>query len=233
MAVVLVVEDDATLLDAVAYNLQRDGHQVHTAADGVLGLAMAREEHPDLIVLDLMLPRMSGLDVCRLVRNEQPVPILILTARDSEQDVISGLDLGADDYVTKPFSMRELRSRVNALLRRDGLSRDAGPREDAPNGDVLVAGDLVVDVGKHEVSKGGMAVTLRPREFLLLEYLMRHPGQVLSRDLILERVWGYTYAGESRTVDVHVRWLREKLEDEPSAPRHIETVRGFGYRFAP
>ena len=233
MAVVLVVEDDATLLDAVAYNLQRDGHEVHTAADGVLGLALAREEQPDLIVLDLMLPRMSGLDVCRLIRNEQPVPILILTARDSEQDVISGLDLGADDYVTKPFSMRELRARVNSLLRRDGLSRDAGPRTDGPPVDVLAAGNLVLDVGRHEVRKAGTEVTLRPREFLLLEYLMRHPGQVLSRDLILERVWGYTYAGESRTVDVHVRWLREKLEDEPSSPRHIETVRGFGYRFAP
>ena len=180
-----------------------------------------------------MLPRMSGLDVCRLIRNEQPVPILILTARDSEQDVISGLDLGADDYVTKPFSMRELRARVNSLLRRDGLSRDAGPRADGPPVDVLAAGNLVLDVGRHEVRKAGAEVTLRPREFLLLEYLMRHPGQVLSRDLILERVWGYTYAGESRTVDVHVRWLREKLEDEPSSPRHIETVRGFGYRFTP
>ena len=233
MAVVLVVEDDETLLDAVAYNLQRDGHEVHTAADGVLGLALAREQHPDLIVLDLMLPRMSGLDVCRLVRNEQPVPILILTARDAEQDIISGLDMGADDYVTKPFSMRELRSRVKALLRRDVLSRDAGPREDGPSTEVLTAGDLLVDIGRHEVRKGGAEVALRPREFLLLEYLMRHPGQVLSRDLILERLWGYTYAGESRTVDVHVRWLREKLEDEPSNPRHIETVRGFGYRFAP
>jgi DNA-binding response OmpR family regulator len=233
MARVLVVEDDATLLDAVAYNLQRDGHEVSTAADGVTGLAMAREEHPDLIVLDLMLPRMSGLDVCRLVRNEQPVPVLILTARDSEQDVVSGLDMGADDYVTKPFSMRQLRARVNALLRRDVLSRGAGPREEGQAADVLTAGDLVVDIGKHEVRKGGVEVALRPREFLLLEYLMRHPGQVLSRDLILERVWGYTYAGESRTVDVHVRWLREKLEDEPSNPRHIETVRGFGYRFTP
>jgi DNA-binding response OmpR family regulator len=233
MAVVLVVEDDATLLDAVAYNLQRDGHEVHTAADGVLGLARAREEQPDLIVLDLMLPRMSGFDVCRLVRSEQPVPILILTARDSEQDVISGLDLGADDYLTKPFSMRELRARVNSLLRRDGLSRDAGPRADGPSADVLVSGNLVLDVGRHEVRKAGIEVSLRPREFLLLEYLMRQPGQVLSRDLILERVWGYTYAGESRTVDVHVRWLREKLEDEPSRPRHIETVRGFGYRFTP
>ena len=233
MALVLVVEADATLLDAVAYNLQRDGHEVHTAADGVLGLALAREEHPDLVVLDLMLPRMSGLDVCRLIRNEQPVPILILTARDSEQDVISGLDLGADDYVTKPFSMRELRARVNSLLRRDLLSRDAGPRGDEPTSEVLAAGDLVVDVRTHDVRKAGKPVALRPREFLLLEYLMRHPGQVLSRDVILERVWGYTYAGESRTVDVHVRWLREKLEDEPSNPTHIETVRGFGYRFVP
>ncbi len=232
MGRVLVVEDDATLLDAVAYNLQRDGHQVSTAADGVRGLALAREEQPDLIVLDLMLPRMSGADVCRLVRNEQPVPIIILTARDSEQDVISGLDLGADDYMTKPFSMRELRARVNALLRRDELSRVAGPKSVDVSSDVLSSGGIELDVGRHEVRKGGVAVALRPREFLLLEYLMRHPGQVLTRDVILERVWGYTYAGESRTVDVHVRWLREKLEDDPSAPTLIQTVRGFGYRFA-
>lgn len=232
MGRVLVVEDDATLLDAVAYNLQRDGHQVSTAADGVDGLALAREERPDLIVLDLMLPRMSGTDVCRLVRNEQPVPIIILTARDSEQDVIAGLNLGADDYVTKPFSMRELRARVNALLRRDELSREAGPRDDDIASDVLVAGGLELDVGRHQARKGGVEIALRPREFLLLEYLMRHQGQVLSRDLILERVWGYTYAGESRTVDVHVRWLREKIEDDPSNPVLIQTVRGFGYRFS-
>jgi two-component system OmpR family response regulator len=233
MGRVLVVEDDATLLDAVAYNLERDGHTVSTAADGMAGLTRAREDHPDLIVLDLMLPRMSGSDVCRLVRNEQPVPIIILTARDSEQDVIAGLDLGADDYVTKPFSMRELRARVNALLRRDVLSREAGPRDDAVSSDLLAAGGIEVDIGRHVVRKDGAEVVLRPREFLLLEYLMRHQGQVLSRDVILERVWGYTYAGESRTVDVHVRWLREKLEDDPSNPRHIQTVRGFGYRFAP
>ncbi len=233
MGRVLVVEDDATLLDAVAYNLERDGHQVSTAADGVTGLSLAREERPDLIVLDLMLPRMSGADVCRLVRNEQPVPIIILTARDSEQDIIGGLELGADDYVTKPFSMRELRARVNALLRRDELSREAGPRTDSVPGDVLKAGDIELDVGRHVVLKRGVEVVLRPREFLLLEYLMRHAGQVLSRDVILGRVWGYTYAGESRTVDVHVRWLREKIEDDPPNPVHIQTVRGFGYRFVP
>ncbi len=232
MGRVLVVEDDATLLDAVAYNLERDGHQVTTATDGVNGLARAREEHPDLIILDLMLPRMSGSDVCRLVRNEQPVPIILLTARASEQDVIAGLDLGADDYVTKPFSMRELRARVSALLRRDELSRVAGPRSDATSSDLLAGGGIEVDVTRHEVRKDGVEVALRPREFLLLEYLMRHPGQVLTRDVLLERVWGYTYAGDSRTVDVHVRWLREKLEADPAHPILIQTVRGFGYRFA-
>ena len=230
---VLIIEDEPRILAFVRRALETEGLTVDGAHDGTEGIEKALATPYDLIVLDLMLPRMSGLDVCRLIRNEQPVPILILTARDSEQDVISGLEVGADDYVTKPFSMRELRARVNSLLRRDGLSRDAGPRADGPPVDVLAAGNLVLDVGRHEVRKAGTEVTLRPREFLLLEYLMRHPGQVLSRDLILERVWGYTYAGESRTVDVHVRWLREKLEDEPSSPRHIETVRGFGYRFTP
>lgn len=233
MGRVLVVEDDATLLDAVAYNLERDGHEVRTAGDGVSGLALARGEAPDLIVLDLMLPRMSGIDVCRLVREDRPVPIIMLTARDSEQDVIAGLETGADDYLTKPFSMRELRARVNALLRRDSLSRAAGPTAARTATEVLSAGNLEMDLGRHVVRRDGVEVALRPREYQLLEYLMRNPGLLMSREVLLERVWGYTYAGESRTVDVHVRWLREKLEATPSEPRHIQTVRGFGYRFVP
>lgn len=232
MGRVLVVEDDATLLDAIAYNLERDGHAVTTAIDGVAGLNLAREQHPDLLVLDLMLPRMSGLDVCRLLRKEQTLPIIVVTARDAEQDVISGLDMGADDYMTKPFSMRELRARVSALLRRDHLSKGSrGSREDE-SGEVLTAGPIRVDVGRHTVTKNGVEVELRPREFKLLEYLMRHPGQVLSRDHLLEHVWGYSFAGETRTVDVHMRWLREKLEDSASQPRFLQTVRGFGYRLA-
>ncbi|MEX2447079.1 MAG: response regulator transcription factor [Dehalococcoidia bacterium] len=237
MPTVLVVEDDPAILEAVAYSLQRDGHQVTTAADGVAGLEAARELRPDAIVLDVMLPRMSGLDVCRVLRAELPVPILLLTARDSEADRVQGLEIGADDYLTKPFSMRELRARVASMLRRDAISRLAGTRDDdgsaPPAGVVIRAGDIVLDEHRHEVKRGEEEVALRPREFVLLAYLMRHPGQVLSRNQILEDVWDITYAGETRTVDVHVRWLREKLEDDPAQPRHIQTVRGFGYRFVP
>ena len=235
MATVLVVEDEDAIRDAVSFNLKRDGYEVLTASDGVAGLALAREQSPDLIVLDVMLHRMSGLDVCRVLRDEMPVPILMLTARDSEADVVQGLDLGADEYVTKPFSMRELRARVGSLLRRDRLSRDAGPADaelEAPMDDVVV-GDILLSPTRHEVIRNDVTVALRPREFALLEFLIRHPGQVFSRDVILERVWGISYPGETRTVDVHVRWLREKIEDDPSQPKHIITVRSVGYKFMP
>ncbi len=232
MPTVLVVEDDPAIREAVAYNLGRDGHTVLTAADGVEALELARQHTPDLVVLDIMLPKMSGLDVCRVLRAEQPVPILLLTARDAEADRVQGLELGADDYVTKPFSMRELRARVGSMLRRDHLSRTAGPRPE-PGNDVLHTGELVLDLARHELQRNGEVIALRPREFALLEYLMRHPGQVLTRDMILEEVWGFTYAGETRTVDVHVRWLREKIESNPSQPQHIITVRSVGYRFEP
>lgn len=229
---VLLVEDDPAILDAVAYNLKRDGHHVLTAADGLDGLRLAREANPDLIVLDLMLPRMSGLDVCRIVRAERPVPILMLTARDTEVDKVVGLEIGADDYITKPFSMRELMARVNAALRRDRISRDAGvPETDRPV--TLEGGGIVLDVGAHEARLEGRVVALRPKEFDLLEFLMRHPGQVLSREMILDAVWGYSYGGETRTVDVHIRWLREKLEADPGRPAHILTVRSVGYKFVP
>lgn len=230
MSTVLVVEDDPTILETVAYNLQRDGHEVLTAADGAVGLELAREQHPDLVLLDVMLPGMSGLDVCRILRQEQSVPILMLTARDAEADKIQGLDLGADDYITKPFSMRELRARVTSALRRDQLSREAGA-EQRIEGDTLEGGGIVIDIAAHEVMVRGELVTLRPREFELLEYLMRHPGQALSREMILESVWGYSYGGETRTVDVHIRWLREKLERDAAQPEHIQTVRSVGYKF--
>ena len=232
MATVLLVEDDPAILETVAYNLKRDGHNVVTAADGVTGLRLAREEEPDVIVLDLMLPRMSGFDVCRIVRSERAVPILMLTARDSERDTVTGLQLGADDYITKPFSMRELVARVEAALRRDRLSR-AAARPESERATVLEGGDIVLDTSGREVRLAGVAVPLRPKEFELLEYLMRHPGQVLSRERILDSVWSYTYTGETRTVDVHIRWLREKLEAVPSKPVHITTVRGAGYKFVP
>ncbi|RLT36642.1 MAG: DNA-binding response regulator [Chloroflexi bacterium] len=232
MSTVLVVEDDAGIRDAVAYNLGLDGHAVLTASDGASGLELARTHHPDAVVLDVMLPRMSGLDVCRILRAETPVPILLLTARDAEPDRVQGLELGADDYVTKPFSMRELRARVGSMLRRDDLSRQAGPKADEV-AHAVTAGRLTLDPTKHELRRDGAVVPLRPREFALLEYLMRHPDQVLTRDQILESVWGITYRGETRTVDVHVRWLREKIEDEPARPEHILTVRSIGYKFVP
>lgn len=232
MSTVLVVEDDAGIRDAVAYNLGLDGHDVLTAADGAAGLELARAKHPDAVVLDVMLPRMSGLDVCRILRAETAVPILLLTARDAEPDRVQGLELGADDYVTKPFSMRELRARVGSMLRRDNLSRHAGPKEEG-DAQTVTAGRLTLDPTKHELRRDGALVALRPREFALLEYLMRHPDQVLTRDQILESVWGITYRGETRTVDVHVRWLREKIEDEPAHPEHIQTVRSIGYKFVP
>lgn len=232
MSTVLVVEDDAGIRDAVAYNLGLDGHTVLTAGDGASGLELARSHHPDAVVLDVMLPRMSGLDVCRILRAETPVPILLLTARDAEPDRVQGLELGADDYVTKPFSMRELRARVGSMLRRDDLSRHAGVKADE-GVQAVTAGRLTLDPARHELRRDGAPVPLRPREFALLEYLMRHPEQVLTRDQILESVWGITYRGETRTVDVHVRWLREKIEDEPGHPQHILTVRSIGYKFVP
>ncbi len=236
MANVLVVEDDPVIRETVAFNLQRDGHDVSTAEDGIAGLDQARTDQPDLVVLDVMLPRMSGLDVCRMLRAETPIPILMLTARDAEADVVQGLDLGADEYMTKPFSMRELRARVASLLRRDQISRRAGPHAAGAGGDEdapLVVGELELSPARHELRRAGAIVQLRPREFALLEFLMRHPGQVFSRDAILEAVWGMTYPGETRTVDVHVRWLREKIEDDPSAPVHIQTIRSVGYKFVP
>ncbi|RLT27754.1 MAG: DNA-binding response regulator [Chloroflexi bacterium] len=230
MANILVVEDDPTILETVAYNLRREGHTVTTASDGASGLRAAREEGVDLIVLDLMLPRMSGMDISRIVRAERSVPIIMLTARDEETDKIVGLEAGADDYVTKPFSMRELIARVSAQLRRDRLSREAVEHEQE-GGTELRAGAIVLDAVAHEVRLDGHALAIRPKEFDLLEYLMRHPGQALTREQILESVWGYSYAGETRTVDVHIRWLREKLEAEPAHPQHITTVRGLGYKF--
>ena len=230
MARVLVVEDDAAILETVAYNLGREGHDVVTAADGVSGLQLSRETEPDLIVLDLMLPRMSGLDVCRVVREERPVPILVLTARSAEGDKIVGLDLGADDYMTKPFSMRELVARVGAMLRRDRISREAAG---GVSGGTLRGGGIELRPDAREVRREGEVVRLRPKEFDLLECLMRHPRQVLTRDRILEQVWGNEFGGGTRTVDVHMRWLRQKLEAAPSKPQHLVTVRTVGYKFVP
>jgi len=229
---ILIVEDEPTLLDTLEYNLTRQGYQVYVAADGLSALEMARREHPDLIVLDIMLPGLDGFEVCRILRQEMTVPILMLTARDEEVDKVVGLEVGADDYMTKPFSMRELLARVKALLRRVRLIREeltAG--ENAIAGERLIFGDLVIDLTRREVLHQGNPLNLKPKEYELLLFLARHRGAVLSRDLILERVWGWDYAGGSRTVDVHVRWLREKIEPDPAHPTRIITVRSVGYRF--
>ena len=235
---VLVVEDEPALVDTLEYNLARQGYDVAIAMDGATALSMARSEKPDLVILDVMLPVLDGFEVCRILRQETNVPILMLTARVEEVDKVVGLEVGADDYLTKPFSMRELMARVKALLRRVRLMREevnAQDEEEAhdrePNRGTLVFGDLVIDMGRREMSCGGNLLHLKPKEFDLLVFLARNRGMVLSRDLILERVWGWDYDGGSRTVDVHVRWLREKIECDPSEPVRIITVRGIGYRF--
>jgi two-component system response regulator RegX3 len=228
---ILVVEDDRAISETVAYNLRREQHEVFVALDGAAGLKLAREEGPDLVVLDLMLPVMSGTDVCRILRMESPVLILILSARDTELDRVVGLELGADDYLTKPFSMRELVATVHALLRRDRISRDSATEVASVGGQRC--GPIELDARAHEVRVRGEPVALKPKEFELLEYFVRHPAQVVSRQMILDSVWGYNYDGSTRTVDVHVRWLREKIEEDPSRPVHLTTIRHFGYKFVP
>jgi DNA-binding response OmpR family regulator len=229
---ILVVEDDLTLLETLEYNLSAEGYEIITAADGLTALEVARAEHPDLVLLDLMLPRLDGFEVCRILRQEMSVPILMLTARTDEVDRVVGLEMGADDYLTKPFSMRELVARVKALLRRVRLIREELAEEQArPGAQQLEFGELVIDLDRRDVLVRGESVGLKPQEYELLLFLVRHPGMALSRDLLLERVWGWDYGGGSRTVDVHVRWLREKIEDDPANPKRIVTVRGVGYCF--
>lgn len=228
---VLVVEDEPTLVETLTYNLVRQGYTVVAAMDGLSALDLARNEQPDIILLDVMLPGLDGIEVCRILRQEMAVPIIMLTARDEEIDKVVGLEVGADDYITKPFSMRELMARVKANLRRVRLTREeAEEDEPAVQTDKLTSGDITVDLGRREVLLRGSPVTVTPREFELLAFLARNRGMVLSRDLILERVWGWEYAGGTRTVDVHIRGLREKLEDDPAHPTRILTVRGAGYR---
>jgi DNA-binding response OmpR family regulator len=229
---ILVIEDDLTLLETLDYNLVTEGYEVLTAADGLTALEAAREEKPDLIVLDIMLPGLDGFEVCRILRRETTVPILILTARVDEVDRVVGLEMGADDYLTKPFSMREFLARVKALLRRVRLVREEMAVEGVkPETEQMAFDDLVIDLDRHEVLLGDQALRLKPKEYDLLLYLARHTGIALSRDLILDRVWGWDYGGGSRTVDVHVRWLREKIEVDPASPERIVTVRGVGYCF--
>jgi len=221
---VLVVEDEPPTLDSLAFNLEREGYEVLQAPDGEVALKLFREKKPNLIILDLMLPKLSGLEVCRIVRAESSVPVLMLTARGEEMDKVAGLDLGADDYVLKPFGMRELLARVRALLRRSG----SGLR---PADEVLEVGDVLIDVDRHEVHVRNEPVELSPKEFDLLYALASRPGRVLNRETLLDNVWGEDFFGDPRTVDVHIRWLRGKIEVDASNPAYIQTVRGVGYKF--
>ncbi len=223
MARLLLVEDEDTVRETLALNLRAEGHEVDTAADGERGLELARASEYDLLVLDVMLPKLDGLTVCRILRRESSVPIILLTARGSETDKIIGLETGADDYIVKPFSLGEFLARVRAALRRGAVQRE--PTHE------LVSGDLRLDLTAHRAWRQAVEIALAPREFDLLAALMRHRGAVLTRDLLLARVWGEDYPGDARTVDVHIRWLRQKVEEDPSEPRRILTVRGMGYRF--
>jgi two-component system response regulator RegX3 len=222
---ILVVDDEESLADTVRYNLEREGYAVAVASDGRAALDRFRSERPSLVILDLMLPEMSGLDVCRQIRQISNVPIIMVTAKDSEADRVSGLELGADDYVTKPFSVRELVSRVRAHLRRLEM------RTDAPEEDVLRGGPISLDVAKHEVLVRGQTVGFPPKEFELLEVFLRRKGRLLTRDFLIEEVWGAGYFGDTKTLDVHVKRLRKKLEQDPHQPKHLVTVRGLGYKF--
>jgi len=234
---ILVVEDEITLQETLAYNLKRQGYTVETAGDGTTALDIARRIHPDLIVLDVMLPGIDGFEVCRILRQEMNTPVLMLTARDDEIDRVVGLEVGADDYMTKPFSMRELMARIKAMLRRVRLVREevsataAVSTPPAANSQAIVFDNLAIDLSRREVRLRDQPLSLKPKEYELLLFLAQHPGQVLSRELILEQVWGWNFIGDSRTVDVHIRWLREKIERDPGSPTRIVTVRGAGYRF--
>ncbi|HEX4203832.1 MAG TPA: response regulator transcription factor [Ktedonobacteraceae bacterium] len=238
---ILVVDDEAILLETIAYNLEQSGYRVITAADGYSTLEAARRETPDLIILDIMLPGIDGLEVCRQLRRENATattPILMLTAKGEEIDKVVGLEVGADDYVTKPFGRRELLARVRALLRRVDYpaaatnNPAAEPQEPPrPSNRELVAGPLRIDLAGRRVNCRGQDLELQPKQFELLTYLVRNRGTVLTRDQLLHNVWGYDYVGDTRTVDVHVRWLREKVEEDPANPKLIQTVRGVGYVF--
>jgi DNA-binding response OmpR family regulator len=222
---ILVVEDEPTLRETLVDALEADGFRVVSAADGRDALTQFRRERPDLVILDLMLPELSGIEVTRIIRAESGVPIVMLTAKDSELDKVVGLELGADDYVTKPFSLRELTARIRALFRRSEVSVTVPPPA------VIDLGRVQADLAGHRLLRDGATLPIKPKAFELLAFLIRHPGQVFTRDQLLEHVWGYDYGGETRTVDVHVHWLRSQIEEDPGTPAFIHTVRGVGYVF--
>ncbi len=229
MAKILVVDDEPTLRNVLQYNLTKEAHQVRTAGDGEEAIDQAREYEPDLILLDVMLPKLDGFEVCKAIRRESNVPILMLTAKNSEIDKVVGLEIGADDYITKPFSMRELVARVKAMIRRSEMLKGELITGEADKTRLAVRG-LTMDLLQHKVMLDGRTINMKPKEFELLAFLSRHPDQVFSRDQLLDQVWGYEFGGDTRTVDVHIRWLREKIEETPSKPTYLETVRGVGYR---
>ena len=220
---ILVVEDEPTLRETLVEALESEGFRVTSAGDGRAALERFRADHPDLVLLDLMLPEISGIDVCRIIRAESPVPIIMLTARGSEVDKVVGLELGADDYVTKPFSLRELSARIRAVFRRGEVASAASTAA------VVDLGSVQVDLAGHQILRDGAEIRVKPKVFELLAFLVRHAGQVVTRDQLLELVWGYDYAGETRTVDVHVHWLRAAIEVDPAQPTLIQTIRGVGY----
>lgn len=224
---ILIVEDESSLADSIRYNLEREGYAVFVASDGRRALHLATTEAPDLVLLDLMLPEMSGLDVCRAIRSTSTVPIIILTAKDAEVDRVAGLELGADDYVTKPFSMRELLARVGANLRRAAMS--VAP--DDLEVEILEGGPVKLDVSRHEAKVRGEKVEFRPKEFQLLTAFLRRPGRLLTRDFLIDEVWGPGYFGDTKTLDVHIRRIRSKIEEDPHRPEFLVTVRGLGYKY--
>jgi len=230
---ILIVEDELALRETLTYNLKKDGFTVEAVGDGRTALESARKLKPDLILLDIMLPELDGFEVARILRKEMSTPILMLTARDDEIDRVVGLEMGADDYLTKPFSMRELMARVKAQLRRSRLFREELSKSEPAQKqqEKLKFGNLVVNITRREVTLDGEPIQLKPQEYELLVFFAEHKGQMLSREFILERVWGWDFIGDSRTVDVHVRWLRQKIEEDASDPKRIITVRGGGYRF--
>lgn len=223
---ILIVEDDQTLLATLKYNLTKESYNVFTATNGTQAIEVARNNRPDLIILDIMLPGLDGFEVCRILRKEMIVPILMLTAKSEEVDKIVGLEVGADDYITKPFSMRELLARIRAMLRRVEMVKQAP----GTTGKVLKTNNLEVDMARRRVRLGEKILDLTPKEFDLLAFLAENKGLVFSREQILEKVWGYDYAGDTRTVDVHIRWLREKVEVNPQKPKRLITIRGVGYK---
>jgi DNA-binding response OmpR family regulator len=230
---ILVVDDEISLQETLTYNLKKQGYDVETTGTGTEAIELARQIRPDLIILDVMLPGLDGFEVCRILRKEMSTPVLMLTARDDEIDRVVGLEVGADDYLAKPFSMRELIARVKAMLRRIRLDREEAAQAEAakPLAKIMNFNNLCIDMTRREIKVDEQVVPFKPKEYELLTFFAQYVGQVLSREFILERVWGWDFIGDSRTVDVHVRWLREKIEADPANPQRIITVRGAGYRF--